>query len=518
MTVFLAVFSFGLGSWIYFERRDDPRNITLASLLLAAALWVFSLALMRVSTEPWQASFWFRTMFVIASLLPTLFFLFVRVFPRGSLPSAAAQGALFLPSIVLSWFAFFSPLLTNPDSAVLLPLGRMIFGLHFGIMLAVAAVALAGKFRDRKVAVREQARTILAAAVSFAPLAWALYLVPIEDAGRWYLLAAFAVETGMLVAVTTVIRRRLIVDARSIGAEAFFSLAFSTFVVDLVISETTLAFSIRLAILLLLALYGGMTVKNLVSEVRRREEIQALNDQLVKVNGHLLALDKMKTTFVSMASHQLRAPLSGIRGYLELLKDGSYGPVTDQQRDILGANLDATGRLLETIENFLDVAKIDLGRLEIMKTPTSLQELAAKAAREVGVLATKKGLVLNIDIPSSVPTVKSDASKLYHVLINLLDNAIKYTEHGHVDLTCRREKDSVVVSVTDTGIGLTPAERKNLFQLFSRGRHEVREQIVGSGMGLYILKSIVDAHGGQVFVESAGKGRGSTFGFRIPIK
>ena len=367
-------------------------------------------------------------------------------------------------------------------------------------------------------AVREQARTILAAAVSFAPLAWALYLVPIEDAGRWYLLAAFAVETGMLVAVTTVIRRRLIVDARSIGAEAFFSLAFSTFVVDLVISETTLAFSIRLAILLLLALYGGMTVKNLVSEVRRREEIQALNDQLVKVNGHLLALDKMKTTFVSMASHQLRAPLSGIRGYLELLKDGSYGPVTDQQRDILGANLDATGRLLETIENFLDVAKIDLGRLEIMKTPTSLQELAAKAAREVGVLATKKGLVLNIDIPSSVPTVKSDASKLYHVLINLLDNAIKYTEHGHVDLTCRREKDSVVVSVTDTGIGLTPAERKNLFQLFSRGRHEVREQIVGSGMGLYILKSIVDAHGGQVFVESAGKGRGSTFGFRIPIK
>ncbi|MBI4457682.1 hypothetical protein HY633_01830, partial [Candidatus Uhrbacteria bacterium] len=496
LSISLAVYGFGIGSWIYFERRDDPRNVTLASLLFAASFWVFAFALMRVSVEPRQISFWYRALYVIASLIPPLFFLFARVFPRGSLPAPAVQALLFAPNVVLFAIAFFTPWLAQPDAYFAERSGRFIFGIHFTLILAAAAVMVGRRLRDRQAAVRDQARVILVAGLAFVPLIWALYVESSTDAVRWLLPAALAVETGMLTAVTVVVRRHIIVEARFVGAEVFFSLAFAVFVVDLVITESTLDFSLRMSVLILLALYGGMTAKTLVAEVRRREEIQALYDQLLKVNGHLLALDRMKTNFVSMASHQLRAPLGGIRAYMTLLRDGIYGPVSAKQVDIINSNVEAADRLLATIESFLDIAKIELGKLEIIKTPTSLKELADKAVHEFAVLAAKKNVSITIDVPASVPKVNCDAGKVYHVIINLVDNALKYTESGSITLTARREKDVVVVGVMDTGVGLTPDERKNLFRIFSRGNRWLNAAIGGSGLGLYILKSIVEAHGG----------------------
>lgn len=248
-----------------------------------------------------------------------------------------------------------------------------------------------------------------------------------------------------------------------------------------------------------------------------KKEVARATMDLRSANAKLEELNEMKSNFVSIASHQLRAPIGGVRGYLSMLRDGDYGRLPHKPQGIIEQSMTALDHTLRVIEMFLDVTKMESGKIEIARKPTNLLEVVHDVERELADSAERKGLRLTTKLPATLPTLSFDTEKIRNVIFNLVENSIKYTEEGSVTIVVRKTKDAVECSVTDTGIGIAPEEVPKLFAKFVRagGGFKVSH---GSGLGLYIIKTLIEAHGGTVFVSSPGEGKGSTFGFRLPIR
>lgn len=264
-----------------------------------------------------------------------------------------------------------------------------------------------------------------------------------------------------------------------------------------------------------------------VQNAKAYEEISRFADTLKKkvaeataelraANVQLESLNEMKSNFVSIASHQLRAPIGGIRSYLAMFKDGDLGPVTEKQKEIIQMNMEELRHMLAVIQMFLDVTKMEAGKIELERKPTDLKAMASEVAAELAENAKRKGLDLKLAL-AAVPKMPLDAERMHNIVLNLIENAVKYTEKGSVEVSLRRTNGKVEFRVKDSGIGIAKEEIPKLFAKFVRagGGFKVSH---GSGLGLYIVKTLVEAHGGEAFVESPGVGKGSTFGFRLPIK
>ena len=517
--ILTAALAFGLGTWVYFERRQDARNVTLGGLLVAVSLWSFAFVLWRMAPVSSQALFWLRTLFFIGSVLPVLYYFFAHSFLYERLPSPWVQLLMFLPNAALLWLAYWTDLLVQPAEGLAMTFGpgRTIFAVHFAIFIIGALVifSLAAR-RDRSLDRQKLASVLVGTIISFDVIFAVLFGSRLTATADSFWIGNTALLLGMFVIAMAVIHNKLIVDLRLVSIELFLLITLFVVIADVVISQNVLDFTLRLAIMIVLIFYGVFTSRNMVNEVRHLRELQALTEHVTKMNGRLLEADKAKTRFVSLASHQFRAPLGGIRSYLDMLANGDFGSVSIKQKEVISLNIGVVNQLLETIETFLDATKIELGKLELYRSETDLRELAGRVIKSIEPLAERKQLAVVSDLPASLPRVVCDSGKIYHVLINLIDNAIKYTAKGTIVVSAAQEGDKVRVSVQDTGAGMAPEEIERLFQSFKRGLAGVTLNHDGSGLGLFIVKNIIDAHGGEVGVTSPGKGQGSTFFFVLP--
>jgi two-component system NtrC family sensor kinase len=228
---------------------------------------------------------------------------------------------------------------------------------------------------------------------------------------------------------------------------------------------------------------------------------------------YLKELDRMKGEFVSTVSHDLRSPLASVRGYIDLV--GVMGPVTAQQQDALERMRRAVTQMTELINDLLDLGKIEAG-IDAQKAPCVVGAIVREVVEAQMGSASKKGVVLQSSIDEGLPQVLGDAAQLRRVAANLVDNAIKYTPAGgKVLVFLGRHGGEVLLSVTDTGIGIAAADQEQLFQKFYRVETPQTEGIPGTGLGLAIVRSIVEQHGGQVAVKSE-PGKGSTFRVTLP--
>jgi len=262
-----------------------------------------------------------------------------------------------------------------------------------------------------------------------------------------------------------------------------------------------------------LANQTGVVYRN-IELVRRMEET---NRELGEANEHLKELDQAKSEFVSIASHQLRTPMTGIMGYLSMIVGGDFGKIDPALNKVLDSLLDASQRMIRLINLFLDVTKIESGKLVLDKQPAQLEDLIEKELNVVQKLAKDHGLKLVYKRPKvALPKLVID-DKITDVILNLVDNAIKYTPKGSITVTSEREGDWVHVKVQDTGRGLDPKEARGLFNKFVRGYGIAQVNPDGSGLGLYVARRIIEVHGGKIWVESDGVGKGSCFQFTLPI-
>ncbi len=236
-------------------------------------------------------------------------------------------------------------------------------------------------------------------------------------------------------------------------------------------------------------------------------------EALQVANEKLKSLDKLKTEFLSLAAHQLRSPLTAIRGYTSMLLDGSFGNVDEKQKEAINRVFESATHLSKVVEDLLNVSKIEAGGMKYEMAPFDLEKAVRDLATDLSVTAQKKGLALTFTTDNKAPyTVNGDMEKIRQVVLNLIDNSIKYTMSGSITVTLTKDDAAKKyrVAITDTGMGISAEEKEKLFQKFSRGAGG-KTNTSGSGLGLYLAKQIAEAHGGEVVIDSPGEGKGSTF-------
>jgi len=227
--------------------------------------------------------------------------------------------------------------------------------------------------------------------------------------------------------------------------------------------------------------------------------------------------NKHKSEFLANMSHELRTPLNAILGYTELILDHIYGEVPEKIREVL-ERLEKNGRhLLGLINDVLDLSKMEAGQLTLALSEYSMGELVQTVFASVEALAAEKKLELKVMIPTDLPKGKGDEQRIAQVLLNLLGNAIKFTDEGEVRVEATVSNETFWVSVFDTGLGLSEADQRMIFEEFHQADGSSSKKKGGTGLGLSIAKRIVEMHGGRIGVEST-LGKGSTFYFTLPIR
>ena len=253
------------------------------------------------------------------------------------------------------------------------------------------------------------------------------------------------------------------------------------------------------------------------NQILRIRVVEATKE-LAGAYRELKKLDDSKTEFLSLASHQLRTPLSAIKGYLSMVLEGSFGKLQKETEEALRNVYESNERLIVLVNDLLNITRIEAGKLEYKPIKTDLDKLINSVVNELKITAEKKRLDMKYT-DKNLPYVLIDPGKIRQVLINLIDNAIKYTPHGEVVIkTSVRNKKEIVIEVRDTGIGISKDKMEHLFEWLSRGKGALRLDAGGFGLGLYIAKKIIERAGGKVWAESPGENKGSTFAFSLPIK
>lgn len=254
-----------------------------------------------------------------------------------------------------------------------------------------------------------------------------------------------------------------------------------------------------------------------VTDRRRAEEaLQRQAAKLARTNSDLQELDRLKSEFVATVSHELRTPLTSIRGYTEILADAHASSLGATERKIVGI-IDRNGRrLLDLIEDLLTFSRIESGTLTLSVGPVKVKHIIDAAYEAIRPSVETAGLTVTADVDEHIPVVQGDADQLERVVLNLLTNAVKFSDPGGAITVTGRERDGeVVVWIRDTGIGIPEHEQGMLFTRFFRTADAQKRAIKGSGLGLAISKAIVEAHGGWIALESI-EGVGTTVGFGVP--
>ncbi|NOQ33918.1 MAG: response regulator [Methanosarcinales archaeon] len=247
-------------------------------------------------------------------------------------------------------------------------------------------------------------------------------------------------------------------------------------------------------------------------------ELKSERDKLELTSRELAAASQTKSEFLANMSHELRTPLNSIIGFSEILHDGVFGPINEKQAKYVNNVLVSGKHLLQLINDILDLSKVEAGKIELVCEDFSVSDAINEVRTLTASIAAKKNLVVDVSVDEGLTTIYADEGKFKQILYNLLSNAIKFTPgHGSVVVDARQSGDMAEISVTDTGIGISEADQKKLFQPFMQADATTSREYGGTGLGLSLVKKFSELHGGTAWAESE-PGKGSTFTFTIPVE
>jgi len=351
------------------------------------------------------------------------------------------------------------------------------------------------------------------------------FAIVIFIGGTAYLLAynidtkfPFAYFTGLIFPfmLAYAVTKHHLLGTKVVVTEVLVGLTVFILVSEIFLSRSVQELLLRIVFAVVVVIIGVLLIKSVNREINRREEVTKLAHSLEKANLRLKEVDRQKTDFLSIASHQLRTPLSIAKGYIELIQDGAYGKITKKANGILNDMNDSNEHLVKLVDEFLDITRIEQGRTKFSFVKININKLSEGVVKELTPRAKDEGLKLVWKSQKNLKEIEVDEEKVRHVVFNFIDNAIKYTDKGVIIISSEKEENGVTVKVKDKGFGFGKEDEANFFQKFYRGKNVEGTNVTGTGLGLYVCRKFIESHGGHVWAHSKGLGKGSEFGFWIP--
>lgn len=513
---------------IFYSPRTIKKSVFFLFVVLMSLWLIGDLVTWHSNNYYYVAGFWAILDFInIAFYLTLLGFFILYVQNRETLPWWFLIGsglALVLPFL----FTITGLIVGDFDQPNCEMIGNefiRIYKLYLEIFIAslIFAIGISKVIKEWKNSIkRYQLLTLTISSTAFLFIfSGSEYLATSTAVYEITLYALFSLPIFVLILTYNIIEQgtfKFKVDSFSLAKLLFFIFVIvATF--NLTLADDVLEVLTTGASVIVTTGFGLLLLRSARREMQQREQIQKLAVGLEKANERLKELDKQKSEFVSIASHQLRSPLTAMRGYASMMIEESFGPITDKQKEILNQIQNSGKMMASSIEDYLSISRIESGNMKYEMTEFSLEELTKNLVEELQSEAKKVDLILHF--ASEVQgegIINGDKGKVYQIVHNLVNNSIKYTPKGVITVLVKDDeiKKNISVSITDTGIGMNQATINKLFEKFSRANNANEVNIKGTGLGLYVARSLARAMNGEVTAESEGEGNGSTFTFSIP--
>ncbi|HEV3245104.1 MAG TPA: ATP-binding protein [Candidatus Paceibacterota bacterium] len=495
-----------LGFTIYFNNVKSITNKTFLAFSLLTIVWSIANYLQYQPTTP-QIGLWIvRLIVFIGCWHALMFFQLCYVFPEPEVKFSRSYLYGLVPLVALTSILTLTPLVfqqveattkngvvTQIQNGPAIPL----FGILVVSLIVSGVITLGRKAYKRKGVERAQiAMMSLGTFLTFVCIVTFNIILPAAFNNPSFLPLSALFIFPLVACTAYAIFRYHLLNIKVLATEVVAFLLSVATLLELVRSNGLSETVFQSSVFCLVLAFSILMVRSVVKEVEQREQIEKLSEE--------------KSEFMSFASHEIRNPITAMRGYASLVSDGTAGEVSAQVRDIAQKILVNGDTVLSLISEFLNKSKVELGQIaynvadvDIDKTVRSIAEGLTSHAREKGL-----SLDVKIDFPNLI--AKADEAKLREIVGNLVDNSVKYTKTGSVTVEVEKRNGMARIIVADTGVGIPPETLPYLFQKFSRADAQ-KMNLLGTGLGLYLAKTFIEGMGGRIWAESDGQGKGSRF-------
>jgi signal transduction histidine kinase len=537
LTTVIIVLNLALGLAILSQAKKDLGAIIFFFITLAFSLLLVANFLTLTSIDLTKALYWVRVQMFFAAIHTFLFFIFVHVFTKPEFPYSLKRSAVFLiPFVVVLGISLtplvFSNIIVSAKTGELETIPGTLFGLYAFWLLGTMILSMRHVFvmyRKSEGMQRIQWRFMVGG--SFATY-FALIICNFFFAGilrnTYFIKYTPLFSLPIIAATAYAIIKHNLFNIKVIATEAFVFIVSIIYIAKVIVATTTTDRVIDGIVFLATFFFGVLLVRSIKQEVESREKIQDLakrlteaNWELARTNEQLRIIDQRKSEFVSIVSHQLRTPITAMKGYASLLLEGSYGMLSGEQKAPVEKIFTSSNRLATMVTEFLDISKIEQGTMTYTFSPVDVRTMLSELRDEFIKKAEVKGLTLEfIDPGAGSFLVSADDGKIRQCFSNLIDNSIKYTPKGGITISLEKDeaKSKVTCRIKDTGIGLSQEDIHHLFAKFARGTEGQKHNTEGSGIGLYVAKKMIEAQHGNIWIDSEGPGKGSTFVIELSTK
>ena len=519
-------------SFILFANRNNTLHRLWFFFNISISAWMWGLGMTMITPDPGSALFFQKVLYVGTIFIP-VFFLQLSYEMVGGYKKARAVFFVNLGIAAIFLFALFNTQTfieaigqrTNFDYfPVVTGWSYNIFLIWFAVAVIKGLIILWGGFHNSAInhVVRQQITFMFygtligfsAGSLNFL-LDYNVAILPIYN----FLVPLYLVFVGYAIATKQLFGIRVILTEFLVETMGVLLLVLPFLMPSFELVMLTCA------IFILFCFFGFYLIKATQRENYRMEEAEfaamrerALRHEAEDLANDLRHLNQAKTQFLLSTQHHLRSPLTIIQGYLSMVSEGSYGQVPAPVKEKVDISLNTTQKLINLVNEMLDVAHFQMNKGSVAKQPTDILQLVVGIVDDLQKNAESKKIYLRLDKKSpSFPQVAVDSHGIREAIYNIVDNAIKYTQEGGVTVTMGQTKDKLRISVIDTGIGLSDHDRRNLFnRTFERGSRAKEVNATGKGIGLYLAGQMIINNNGTIHAESEGRGKGTTFMIELP--
>ncbi len=510
------------GLTVYITNPKDKAVRLFSGVVIGVTFWTLSMFFFRGFQNVESVILFARFLYFSAALIPFVFLYFTFIFPdENEIIGWRKSYIIPVPLLVILFISLFPNLLikgiiSGSDQPIIVfnQNLHLIYGLYIIGYFSWAYVNLFIKFFKLEGLQKTQIIYVIAGTLSATIVGVTTNLIlPFLGIFTYNWMGQIAVA-AMVILISYAILKHHLFNVKTIATEL---LTFSLWIFILIraLIATNLAEKLlNGGLLVVMVIIGILLIRSVYKEVETREKIQKLAEDLEKANERLKILDQQKSEFVSIASHQLKSPLTAIKGYSSMLLEGSFGDIGQKAREATDKVLQSSEHLVNLVEDLLNVSRIEQGRMEYNFTAVDIGVMTKDIINALSPNAEKNNLKLTFATDGNEPyKTSADYEKIRQVVLNLIDNSIKYTPKGFVKVSIEKNPATrkIRLSVQDSGVGVTPELKTRLFEKFSRGEGSTKLYANGTGLGLYIAKEMMKAHHGDIWVESEGEGKGSTF-------